>query len=148
MLYNSRGGTTHWCRMQKLACCTTGSRYQYIVIWWEWYYQIFSVLQRRLQCSWMINGEFLSIKIFTGYVWYNTNHAKLVIFQGQCWSVEDAMNEKMMATKCPSRKLQMITFNIQPKHSYVNSIHFHFLLNLSFLYQFFLLKSKYFTSSV
>jgi tRNA A37 threonylcarbamoyladenosine dehydratase len=28
-----------------------------------------------------------------------------------------------MATKCPSRKLQMITFNIQPKHFYVNSIH-------------------------
>jgi hypothetical protein len=28
--------------------------------------------------------------------------------------------EKKMATKYPSRKLQMITFNIQPKHSYVN----------------------------
>ena len=35
------------------------------------------------------------------------------------------MNEKMMATKCPSRKLQMITFNIQLKHSYVNCIHIY-----------------------
>ena len=33
------------------------------------------------------------------------------------------MNENKMATKCPSQKLQMITFNIKPKHSYVNSIH-------------------------
>ena len=33
------------------------------------------------------------------------------------------MNEKKDGAKCPSRKLQMITFNIQPKHSYVNSIH-------------------------
>ena len=30
---------------------------------------------------------------------------------------------KKMATQCPSRKLQIITFNIQPKHSYVNSMH-------------------------
>jgi len=40
----TRGGATRWCRVQKFECCTTGSRNQYIVIWWEWYYQIFSVL--------------------------------------------------------------------------------------------------------
>ena len=39
------------------------------------------------------------------------------------------MNEKKMATKCPSRKLQMITFNIQSKHYYVNSIHIQISIN-------------------
>jgi hypothetical protein len=27
-----RGGTTRWCRVQNLTCCSTGSRHQYIVI--------------------------------------------------------------------------------------------------------------------
>ena len=39
--------------------------------------------------------------------------------------------KKKMATKCPSRKLQMITFNIQPKHSYVNSIHIYIYLSIN-----------------
>jgi hypothetical protein len=39
-----RGGTTRWCRVQIFTCCSTGSRHQYIVIWWGWHYRIFSVL--------------------------------------------------------------------------------------------------------
>jgi hypothetical protein len=57
----SRGGTTRWCRVQNLTCCSTGSRHQYIVIWWGWQYRIFSVLLSRLLRSWMINGESLSV---------------------------------------------------------------------------------------
>jgi hypothetical protein len=54
-------GTTRWCRVQKFTCCSTGSRHQYIVIWWGWHYRIFSVLLSRLLRSWMINGESLSV---------------------------------------------------------------------------------------
>ena len=32
LLYLPRGGTTRWCRVQNLTCCSTGSRHQYIVI--------------------------------------------------------------------------------------------------------------------
>jgi hypothetical protein len=52
---------TRWCCVQKFTCWSTGSRYQYIVIWWGWHYRIFSVLLGRLLHSWMINGEFLSV---------------------------------------------------------------------------------------
>jgi hypothetical protein len=58
---NSRGGVTRWCHVQKFACCATGSWHQYIVIWWEWHYWIFSVLLSRLQHSWLINRMFLTV---------------------------------------------------------------------------------------
>jgi hypothetical protein len=43
-----------WCRVENLTCCSTGSRHQYIVIWWGWHFRIFSVLLSRLLRSWMI----------------------------------------------------------------------------------------------
>ena len=50
-------------------------------------------------------------------------HQILQIFIFNVDKLRTLWMKNKMATKYPSRKLQMITFNIQPKHFYVNSIH-------------------------
>jgi hypothetical protein len=122
----TRGGTTRWCHVQKITCCSNGSRHQYIVIWWGWHYRIFSVLLGWLLHSWMINGESTSQENI-GSPMIDLCHTKrdrkslqqiLQIFIFNVDRLRTLWMKKKMATKCPSRKLQMITFNIQPKHSY------------------------------
>ena len=42
----TRGGATRWCRVQKFACYASGSRHQYIVIWWDCHYGKFQCFAR------------------------------------------------------------------------------------------------------
>jgi hypothetical protein len=41
-----RGGPTRWCRVQKITCFSTGSRHQYIVIWWGWHSQQLYIINK------------------------------------------------------------------------------------------------------
>ena len=71
-------------------------------------------LKKILEAKWLIYHTKRDRKSFQQIL-------QIFIFNGD--RLRTQWMKKKMATQCPSRKLQMITFNIQPKHSYVNSIH-------------------------